>query len=204
MANELILIRHGNAARVDGDYVQAPLTELGRQQAILTGQYLYDTHERPDEFYCSPLRRAQETAALIGARISCVPRSQNGLQEMEMAELPPLFLLESLVRLGIFRNYLQVNAGKPVRWPIVGRVSRVLTELISRHPGRRLALVTHGGVISATLAWYFPLEQRRWWRERVDNCSLTRLQVHGTRAELILLNDIGHLKSLGATPREQQ
>ncbi len=39
MATELILIRHGNAVRVNGDYVHAPLTALGQEQAAQTGQY---------------------------------------------------------------------------------------------------------------------------------------------------------------------
>ena len=38
METELILIRHGHAVRVNGNYVHAPLTELGRKQADLTGQ----------------------------------------------------------------------------------------------------------------------------------------------------------------------
>jgi broad specificity phosphatase PhoE len=37
MATELILIRHGHAKRINGDYVHAPLTALGEKQAALTG-----------------------------------------------------------------------------------------------------------------------------------------------------------------------
>ena len=40
MATELVLIRHGYTVRVHGDYVHAPLTPLGQQQAAQTGQYL--------------------------------------------------------------------------------------------------------------------------------------------------------------------
>jgi broad specificity phosphatase PhoE len=40
MGTELILIRHGNAVRVNGDYFHAPLTALGQEQAAKTGQYL--------------------------------------------------------------------------------------------------------------------------------------------------------------------
>ena len=39
MATELILIRHGNAVRVNGDYLHAPLTALGQEQAAQTGEY---------------------------------------------------------------------------------------------------------------------------------------------------------------------
>jgi broad specificity phosphatase PhoE len=41
MSTELILIRHGYTVRVKGDYIHAPLTPVGRQQAAQTGQYLF-------------------------------------------------------------------------------------------------------------------------------------------------------------------
>jgi probable phosphoglycerate mutase len=199
MTTELTLIRHGQAVRFDGDYVKAPLTALGRQQATLTGQHFCLERQHFHGFYCSPLRRARETAALIGAQAGQIPHRQSGLQEMVFLELPPLVLLESLARLGAFRKYLERNAGKPLRWPLMGRVSQVLTQLIARHSGQHIALVTHGGVISATLVWYFPRDRRRWWHGEVDNCSLTRLEVTGTTAKLMVLNDIRHLQPLLAS-----
>ena len=39
MATELILIRHGHAVRINGDYVHAPLTKIGQDQAARTGEY---------------------------------------------------------------------------------------------------------------------------------------------------------------------
>jgi uncharacterized phosphatase len=193
MPSELILIRHGQAVRSNADYVRAPLTPLGREQAAVTGRYLQAAQMKIDGFYSSPLRRAQETAALIGAEIGHDPRLQKGLQEMTLLELPPLVILESLIRFHLFADYLRKNAGKPVRWPIIGRVSKVLGELIAYHPGQSILLVTHGGVISSVLAWYMPAERKRWWRE-VENCSLTRLRVEGALAELAAFNDIRHLK----------
>jgi broad specificity phosphatase PhoE len=41
MSTELILIRHGYTVRVKGDYVHAPLTHVGRQQAAQTGQEIW-------------------------------------------------------------------------------------------------------------------------------------------------------------------
>jgi uncharacterized phosphatase len=199
MVTKLILIRHGQAVHTNGDYVRAPLTAMGREQAALTGKYLREAQERIDGFYSSPLRRARETADLIGSEIGRDPSVRSGLQEMMFFELLPIVILESLARLGLFHEYLYKNVGKPLRWPIVGRVSTVLTELVAEHPGESISLVTHGGVISGALAWFLPAERRRWWRETVDNCSLTRLRVEGTAAELTLFNDTCHLKSQNAS-----
>jgi broad specificity phosphatase PhoE len=194
MATELILIRHGQAVRANGDYLRSPLTPLGREQATLTGRYLRDLEERLDGFYSSPLRRARETASLIGGEIGHQPVVQQGLQEMTFWEFLPVVIMESLARLGLFDGYLYGKVGKPLRWPIVGRVSTVLTGLITRHQGQTISVVTHGGVISGVLAWFLPRERGRWWRDTVDNCSVTRLKVEGTSAELTLFNSTQHLK----------
>ena len=59
MTTELILIRHGYTVRVHGDYVHAPLTPLGQEQAAQTGQYLSASQQLIHGFYTSPLRRAR-------------------------------------------------------------------------------------------------------------------------------------------------
>lgn len=193
MTTELILVRHGHAVRVDGDYVHAPLTELGRHQAEQTGFRFCREPIQLDGFYCSPLRRTKETAALMGSKMARIPEIKNGIQELEGTEVPTLVLFEFLARIGWFGGYLYQNSGKPLKWPIIGRVSTVLTELLKKHDGGRIAVVTHSGVISSVLAWYYPKRRRRWWLYTVDNCSLTWFRIEGTRAELLVANDTKHL-----------
>ncbi len=194
MATELVLIRHGHAVRVNGRYLNVPLTPLGQKQANLTGEYLCSIRDHFDGFYCSPLPRARETAARIGAKIGQVPHVRRGIQEWENHEVPQLVAFETLAHVGVFGKYLYENSGKPVRWPVVGRVSSVLTKLVERHPNQRICVVVHSGIISSVLAWYFPKRRRRWWRYTVDNCSLTTLRIDGNRAELIDVNNTDHLR----------
>ena len=73
MVTELILIRHGYTIRVHGDYVHAPLTPLGQQQAAETGEYLLTQQGPIGGFYTSPVRRAHETAGIIASKISLQP-----------------------------------------------------------------------------------------------------------------------------------
>ncbi|HZQ06067.1 MAG TPA: histidine phosphatase family protein [Anaerolineae bacterium] len=193
MATELTLIRHGHAVRVGGDYVFAPLTELGRRQAELTGLRLCDEEIHYDGYYTSPLRRTKQTSAIIGSKTGQFPTIKNGVQELEGTEVPLLVLFEFLSHVGYFGKYLYDNVGKPMKWPIIGRVSQVITELAQKHDGGKFAIVTHSGVISSVLAWYFPQKRRRWWVYVVDNCSLTRLKIDGSKAELLLLNNTDHL-----------
>lgn len=196
MATELILIRHGNAVRVNGDYFHAPLTLLGQEQAAQTGQYFNIPQNHLDGFYTSPLRRTQETANIIGAKIGQNAELRIGVQELRFHEVPALVILEILSITDPVEDYLDAHAGGPIRWPIVGRVSAVLLDIITRHPNQRVAVVAHSGVISAALSWYFPEKRWRWWRTTVSNCSLTRFKVEGNRAELFAFNDKQHLNPI--------
>jgi 2,3-bisphosphoglycerate-dependent phosphoglycerate mutase len=193
MATELILIRHGHAVRINGDYLHAPLTKLGQDQAARTGDYLSTPQNHLDGFYASPLRRTQETAGIIGGKIGQSAELRPGVQELRFHEMPMLVLWELLSASDPVEDYLDAHAGGPIRWPIEGRVSKVLLDVVARHPGQRVAVVTHSGVISATLSWYLPEKRWQWWRTIVSNCSFTRFKVEGKRAELLAVNDVQHL-----------
>ena len=193
MTTELILIRHGHAIRVNGDYVHAPLTQLGQEQAAQTGQYFSEPQHHLDGFYSSPLRRTQETAKIIGEKIGQNAELRTGVQELRMRELPALVIFELLSIMDPVEDYLDARAGGPIHWPIEGRVSAVLLDIVAKHPDQRVAVIAHSGVISAALSWYLPEKRWRWWRTTVSNCSLTRLRVDGNRAELLALDDIEHL-----------
>jgi broad specificity phosphatase PhoE len=162
MATELILIRHGYTARVNGDYVHAPLTLLGQQQAAQTGQYLNLSRRPGDGFYTSPLRRAQETATIIGTIIGATPNVKNGIREIEGLEVPALAMYEFASIIDYVEDYLDAQAGKPIRWPIQGRASNSLMDIIAAHTEQRAVVIAHSGIISAILAWYFPEERGEW------------------------------------------
>lgn len=193
MATELILIRHGYTVRVKGDYVHAPLTPLGREQASQTGRYLNSRQEPLDGFYTSPLRRARETATIIGAKISATPTVENGIRELEGLEVPALALYEFASIVDPVEDYLDARAGKTIRWPIQGRVGKSLMEIIAAHPNQCAAVVAHSGVISSILAWYFPEERGEWWLTTVSNCSLTRLSVDKTQVQILGVDETQHL-----------
>jgi 2,3-bisphosphoglycerate-dependent phosphoglycerate mutase len=199
VATELILIRHGHAVRIKGDYVHAPLTQLGQEQAAQTGQYLSESHNHLDGFYSSPLRRTQETAKIIGEKIGQRAELRTGVQELRLIELPALAIFEIMSILDPVEDYLDDHAGRPIHWPIAGRVSKVLLDLIAKHPDQRVAVISHSGVISAALSWYLPEQRWRWWRTTVGNCSITRFKVDGNRAELLVVNDVQHLNPVIVT-----
>jgi len=199
MATELLLIRHGNAVRVNGDYFHAPLTKLGREQAAQTGEFLNSPQNHIDCFYSSPLRRTAETARIIGEKIGKKAETRIGLQEVRIFEVPALVFLELLSITDFVEDYLDARVGIPIRWPVEKRVSKVLLDILEKHKNERIAVVAHAGVISATLSWYLPEKRWRWWRTTVSNCSITRFKIEGNKGVLMAVNDIKHLSPVIVT-----
>ncbi len=199
MTTELILIRHGNAVRVNGDYFHAPLTKLGQDQAAKTGKYFTVQKNHLDGFYSSPLRRTQETAHIIAAKIGKRAEMRTDVQEVRFTEIPALVILEILSIFDPIEDYLDSRVGKSIRWPVEGRVSKVLLEIVARHPNQRVAVVAHAGVISAALSWFLPEKRWRWWRTTVGNCSLTRFQVEGAQVKLLAFSETKHLTPVQTT-----
>src|SRR5690242_16573437 len=81
----LTLVRHGTtewmeAKRLHG-ITDSPLSETGKKEAALTGQFLSKQHF--DAFYTSPLGRAVETAAIISGYIGMAPEQLDGLKERD-------------------------------------------------------------------------------------------------------------------------
>jgi broad specificity phosphatase PhoE len=173
------------------------LTLLGQQQATLTGQYF--AQQQLDALYTSPLRRARETAEIIGRQIDKTPEIRNGIQEVERFEVSLLAIAEIASIFDPIEDYLDKRAGKTLRWPIQGRVSRAILEIIKAHPDQRVVVVAHAGVVSSVLAWVLPEERLKWWRTTVENCSLTQLRIDETNIEVVAVNQIQHLSPAEAT-----
>jgi probable phosphoglycerate mutase len=91
---EIVLVRHGEPDWEPGGFaVDDPeLTPHGRAQAERAAEML--SRERFDALYVSPLRRALETAAPIGARLALEPRTASWMRELGLPAMAGLATAE--------------------------------------------------------------------------------------------------------------
>jgi probable phosphoglycerate mutase len=194
VARRLYLVRHGEQADVPGggDHDAAPLSDLGRQQSRLLGQRL-----RGIEFtdiYHSPMRRAAETAELIGGFLPGVPVRYSPL----LADAVPSAAEPA-------------TATPPVHWPaataFVGRIdpdeiaagSRQVAAALSSFArpstgDERELLVTHNFVIAWFVRAAMDAPDWRWLGLNQYNCGLTVLSYRvDAPPALLCYNDVGHL-----------
>jgi probable phosphoglycerate mutase len=155
----LLLIRHAESSWNAADRWQGhgdpPLSDRGRAQANALAREL--AREAIDVLVSSDLRRAAETAAILGQARSLQPEWNPRLRELDIGDWEGLTRDQIERTAGdVLRRFddgdldVRPGGGENLR-EIEQRAVSVVTELVDAHPGRRLAVVTHLGVIRALL-----------------------------------------------------
>ena len=206
-ATSLLLLRHGHtdsnggaAPRMSG-WTDYPLSELGRHEAELLGAHL-SGGAGVSAIYSSPLERARATAEPLerrglGAVILCA-----GLQEIDCGEVDGWAVEEVKRR---FPEHWAANLRQDddeFRWPggesyqeLRRRCLRAIGRIAARHPGERVAVVTHAGVICQIVGHLRGRPAARWEAFRPENASITEVRWSGDRGEVISFNERSHLRA---------
>jgi broad specificity phosphatase PhoE len=151
---ELILIRHAesqwNLERRWQGQADPPLSERGRDQVRAAVSRIAEL--QPAALYTSDLRRAQQTALILGRRIGLEPQLEPRLREFNVGVWSGLTKPEierrwpgQQARFSFRELDFRPGGGESPR-ELMARVHEALDEIAGRHPGQRVALVSHGGV----------------------------------------------------------
>ncbi len=197
---ELLIIRHGLPVRIEGADGPAdpPLADRGLAQARALAEWLQE--DRIDAVYCSPMRRAHQTAMPLGEVLG-----QELLIEDDVAEWDrhanEYIPIEELKAARDPRYYEMLNAEN---WqgdvpPAVfrARVVDCIEGIVSRHRGQRVAIVCHGGVINAYASHVLGLDNAVGFFHP-EYTSINRVEASSAGHRSIRsLNEIGHLRTAG-------
>ena len=202
-AVDLVLVRHGESeAYVEGrlfplldGHGDPPLSERGLKQARRVGARL--AAAGIDAIYVSTLRRTAQTAAPLAEQLGLDVRVEAGLREVHLGDWEG----------GVYRQ--MVASSHPLsqrvfteeRWDVIpgaepaalfaGRVRAAVERVAAGHPGQRVAVFTHGGVIGQVLA--LASGSRPFAFIGADNASISRLAIAGDRWIVRGFNDAAHL-----------
>jgi broad specificity phosphatase PhoE len=197
---EFYVVQHGEKERGAGD---PPLTRAGVKQARRTGTYL--RAQGVARLCSSPLRRARETAEIIGDELGLAVEVDNRLRErMNWGDGPLPQTLEDFLRewqrTATDRDFTPVSGDSS--WAAGERFHSLLEDVAEEREGARLALVTHGGVTVDLLRNLFPDDDlRRSKPDLLDRgippCAITHLirrRGGERRYELQALASVAHLR----------
>lgn len=206
-ATAMLLIRHGESAPVvdgvappslDGQDDPA-LDPVGERQAELLADRL--AGERIDALYVTTLRRTQQTAAPLAARLGLDPTVVADLREVQLGDWEGgLFRKRAAEQHPIFVEMLERQ-----RWDVIPgaeptevfatRLRRGIEQLAAAHVDQRIAVVVHGGVIGELLRQAAGAADGFTFTG-ADNGSISELWVLADRWMIRRFNDTAHLAAL--------
>lgn len=208
MTTDLILACHGQSVqrengRLLGWWTDVPLSPLGGRQALLLGGRL-QRDANIQSLYTSPLRRARETASLIGDCIQVTPIVEPALRELDSGDLAGLSYEEARTQFPDLIVHGKVSAdgripGGESYADLHHRVEWAITRMIKRAPDHQIAVITHGGPIVAYLRAFmgYGPESNHKPRFVCNPTSVHHLRLDGLHEKTVVsLNDIAHLSDM--------
>jgi len=200
----IVAVRHGETVwnaemRMQGQ-LDTALSERGRWQARRAAASLGD--EGIEAIFASDLERAYDTAQALATRIGLPIATDTGLRERGF---------------GVFQGHLYADID--VRWPeaaarwrhhdpdfgpeggetlreFSARAVAACTRIAAAHPGRSIAIVTHGGVLDCLYraAAGVDLSAPRSWE--LGNAAINRLLYTPRGFTLVGWSDTAHLEGV--------
>src|SRR5690606_34518196 len=138
--------RHGESEwnrerRVQGQKDPA-LSPLGQRQAEAVARRLES--ERWDALYSSDLARARLTAQQIARRVGLAGRERADLRERSLGVLEGLLADEARAR---YPDWDAPEVGREPGSAFYQRAKAAFGAIVAAHPGQRVLVVSHGGLI---------------------------------------------------------
>lgn len=188
-----LLIRHGetddNRARCFLGQRDPALNERGRAQAASMAGLL--AGKSVEAIYSSDLRRAAETAAIIGERVKESVRTEPALRELDVGLLDGLGIEEGLARFPAFFAEWRARPGR-CRMPegeslheLRERAWSALLTHAERHPTGTVVFVTHTFVVLVLVCKVLGLPLDRFRRLYLHTGALTVVRIGEGRPSLL-------------------
>jgi serine/threonine-protein phosphatase PGAM5 len=172
----LLLVRHGQYAVSDG----GRLTDLGRQQARVTGEWLASQIDAKFtlSLWSSTLPRARETAAIVSESLAA-----------------PALRSVGVLREGIYSKIRGYELTPEERAEDRARADLAYAKFFRTSRAERTdVLVCHGNLIRYLLCRAIDVPPSRWVRMISNHCSVTRILVRGAgTVRVVSYNETAHL-----------
>ena len=194
----MLLVRHGQTpttgAVLPGRAKGLHLADAGRQQAERVAQRIAEL-KTIDAIYASPMERARETAAPIGAARGLKVQVDRGLVECEFGEWTGAEL-KTLMKLPEWQTVQR--APSTFRFPggesfteMQLRIVMAVDKLRARHPGGTIVCVSHADPIKALVAHAMGTHLDLFQRIVISTCSVSAVAYTGGGPIVLTVNSTG-------------
>ncbi len=203
MTTTVLLVRHGQTrSNVTGHY-------MGWSEEDLDGVGYRQAHELASRLaglsiasiYTSPLKRASTTASIIAEPYGLKPKVLNDLIEIKLGDWQGLHETEIARRWPEQWKQSQIDPSG-LTMPngesfaqVAERAVRAFETVVVADQGHPAVIVTHDVVVRIVVAYVLGVTYSIYRRIKIDNASLTVVQVRDNSKHLVTLNDISHYRA---------
>jgi alpha-ribazole phosphatase len=194
----VVLVRHGepeaSARGLCYGRLDVDLSPQGRRQMRRVARLL--SNAPLAAVYCSPRRRARESGQIVAAPHGLVPRPENRFREINFGSLEGLTYDQAAER---FPEVYKAWMERPTKVEFPGgeslstmrvRVVAAAGDLMRRHRGQTIAIVSHGGVGRILLAEALSLDSRHLFRMEQSYGAVSVIDYYGEAPLVRLFNGV--------------
>jgi phosphoserine phosphatase len=201
-----ILMRHGqtqwNREERFRGRADLALDETGKRQAEVAALRLKEEHAVA--VYCSPVRRALQTAKIVGEKLNLPVQPLEGLIDLDFGSFEGLSGEEATKQHPeLYRLWLQ--RPHEVRFPggegledVRQRVVPAVEQLAAEHKDQAVILISHKVVCQLLMCVMLGLDNSHFWQVRQDVNAINIFELRDGAPLIISVNDTCHLRNLAA------
>ena len=200
---KLILVRHvltedNELAKLSG-HIDSKVSEEGKKQIEKITEFL--KYEKIDRIYTTTSSRTKETVKNLANINSIEIQQSEDLQEISFGDFEGLDFNEIKVK---YPEEFQkmIDKGYEYRYPngeslidSYNRVSKEIKEIIDDNDNKTILICSHGGTIRNIITYLISNSYEYHWNFKIDNCSVTILEVDNGFTVVSSMNNISFLKN---------
>jgi len=194
----VLLVRHGQTTTtgsiLPGRAKGLHLAPVGQEQAARAAERIASIGDIA-AVYASPLERTRETAAPIAKRVGLKVSVARGLIEADFGDWTGRKLAD-LMKLPEWRKVQ--SSPSTFRFPkgesfpeMQSRIVGAVDQLVAKHPGERIVVVSHADPIKAIVAHASGIHLDLFQRIVISPCSISPLVLGGDRPVVLAVNSTG-------------
>ncbi len=199
---KFIFVRHGMTVdnenmRLSG-FIDSKLSDMGKKQAEKMNSRLRE--EDIDHIYSSPLSRAIDTVREIAKIKNVEIKICEAFREMHFGDFEGFTFKEiqgdyedefNKLKEDTF-GYRFPNGENMIEFH--DRIAKALEEMTKKHENETLLIASHSGVIRACVSHLLAKDHIYHWNFKIDNCSITIIEIVDDFAVIHTLNNTEHLR----------
>ena len=199
---KLYLVRHGesewnNLKRIQGQK-DTFLTFKGEKQAEKIANRLVS--EEIDIIYSSDLKRANETANIIGEKLNLQVTPSEAFREIKFGSWEGLST-EELTEKNSEEHFIWLNQphnfkmdGAETLYEVQKRAMNKIDSILKSNPNKNILVVSHGATIKTIILGYVGIDLKYYNRMTLNNTSLSIIEFRDRNNVIKLVNDTCHLE----------